>query len=293
MPFAIVYQDYARNAVLGGGNFVSTLPRANLQTDDPRTVARTLSADADDTFITADLGAIRQIGGIVLGPTNASPGSSYRIRSYADAGMTVAKYDSGVKELSGAVVDWSDTNEWLEWEDPDFWLGLIPSDVEELPLYIVETIPAAQVGEGNAQWWKIELFDPGNAQGHIDIGRLVLGRVFRPVNNYEPGSNEFSFQWLTDVTESIGGLRTYWERGMRRSGRFSWPVVDESEAFDDWFRLGLRSGLSRQVFIIPEESDTGELLRKRAFLATLTKSPPLVQINLDLASTSIDAEEVI
>jgi hypothetical protein len=293
MPVVIGYQDYAAMATFGGAaSFVTGLPLTNVQDPDPRTVARTASADPADTQFTVNLGAARPVGLIAIGPLNMSPGSTGRIRGYSDAGMSSEVYDTGVLTVEGTLIDWADTDEWLAWEDVDFWLGVSESEVAELPLYLIHVVPAASAAQATAQFWKVTLEDTANFDGYIDIGGVHFMRVHRPAWNYGEG-NSFELTWLTDVAESLGGLRTWWNRGMRRRLRLTWSALPQDEVFDDWFRIALKSRTDKPVFLVPEEGDDVTNMRKRAFLATLTATPAIQQIVHALAAVSIDAEEVI
>lgn len=288
MGFALVYENFADQGVLSGGAWL--MPAANLQDADLGAVAR---AGAAGALVNVDLGGLKPVGGIVLGPTNLSPGATYRTRAYQDAAQTILAYDSGVLTVQGNAVDWSRPAAWLEWEDPNFWLGIVPTDAPELPFYVAHLIPAASSGAALAQFWRIEAADPGNPDGVIDFGRLLMGRIFRPSQNYAYDGNDFGIEPLVDITESLGGSEAFWDRGMRRTFRASWPTLPEAEAFDAWIRIALRARTSRQVFVVPEESDAEDLMRKRAFLARFRATPRLAQTFFQHAASSIDLQEVL
>jgi hypothetical protein len=291
MPFAVVYENYADGAVFSGGSY--SLSLENLKNDDIHRVARSSSLDPAATQFTVNLGAQRPVGAVILGPLNIAPGATFRIRSFADQDMTEPLYDSSVITVGGTVIDWSDLSQWFEWEDNNFWEGVPQPDLPELPRYAIGTIPAEVAGQGLAQFWLVEINDPSNPSGYVDMGRLLMGRIFRPSLNYAPESNELSFSMLTDVTESLGGRRTYWFRGMRRLFRCSFPMGPENEAFEDWLRLAVRARTDKQIFVIPEETDDVDYLQRRAFLATLRQPPAIVQVLVERASVVFDAEEVI
>jgi hypothetical protein len=292
MPLVIVHSDKASSAVLSGGDWVSSLPLSNVKTPDIRSVARTVSSDNSDTYINVDLGEVASIGGIVIGPINMSPGATWRVVSYEDFALTTVLYDSGLIQNSGSVIDWTDPNDYLEWEHPNFWLGQLETDLDELPLYLVHIVPLESSGLATAQYWSLEFFDEANADGHLDIGRVYMGPVYRPSVNYAEGS-EFTFEPITDVTESLGGLRTYWHRGLRRTLRCSWPRIPESEAFSDWYRMMIKHRTDRQFFVVPEEDDEPDMIRKRAILATYKQIPTIQQLVYQDAAVAFDAEEVL
>lgn len=291
MPFALIYQNFADNAVLGGTAFLSSLPATNMQDPDIGVVARTTAVT--ETTITVDLGNSRPVGGVVLGPINIGPGGQWRIRSYADVALSDLQYDSGLKTRSGTLMDWADVPHWLEWEDDNFWDGVLSDDLSELPFFIVEAIAAASASAATAQFWKIDLIDPSNAQGYFNVGRLLMGRIYRPSLNFAPDNNDFAVQWLSDVGETLGGFRAWWVRAMRRTWRMAWPSLPEDEAWSDWFQIAIKSRIDQHVFVIPDEADDEALMRKRAILATLKQSPSIALANVSRAALALDAEEVI
>jgi hypothetical protein len=288
-----VYDNFADRAILSGGSYVAGLPRANAQDADIGLVARTTDATSASTRLHVDLGTEQPVGGVVLGPINMTPGSTYRVRSYDQAAMTTLRYDSGIKTIAGAgPIDWTTPTEWTEWENPGFWLGIESlSDLADTALYLVEIVPAAQATLANKRFWKIELFDAGNADGYLEFGRLLVGRAWRPSINYGDGA-DISVEPLTDVVETLSGRRAHWERGLRRVWRASFDRLPEDEAFAEVLRMQARLRTSRQFFLCPDPEDE-DFLQRRSFLATLKAPPPLSQINLFRASTSFDCEEVL
>lgn len=291
MSFALVYENFADQAVLAGGGW--SMPLTNLQDPDIGLPARSSTAAATDSVITANLGAEQPVGGIVLGPTNLSPGATYRIRAYSNAALTTLTYDSGTLRIEGNAIDWSNPAAWLEWEDPNFWSGIVPTGAPELPLYVTHLITPANSSFARAQFWRLEFADPTNPDGAIQFGRLYIGRIYRPTKNYGYDGNEFGIDPLVDITESLGGSETFWDRGMRRTFRASWQVLPETEVFDAWVTIMLRSRTSRQVFVIPEENDADEMQRKRAFLARFKTTPRIAQSMFQRATTAIDVQEVL
>ncbi len=293
MGLVLVYDSFSDNAVFSGGSW--DLALTNLRLDDVGRVAQSASLDPEDTQFAVDLGKARPVGGIVIGPCNSGAGATAVITAYSDAAMTTQVYTSGTIEGTADSVDWSNTSDWLAWEDPDFWLGMKSTDpeVEALPFYFDHVVPAAVSSSALARYWKVEIDDPNNPEGRLRVGRAIFGRSYRPAHNYGYGNNETGVTWVTDTRESLMGRRTYWARYMRRRVRFGWEYLPEAEAFGDWFRLSARTGLHKQIFIVPEEADTGTLRRKRAFLATLTEAPAIQQVIFEHASLALQADEVI
>src|SRR5260221_31083 len=177
----ILYENFADSGILSGGSWLSALPLANMQDPDIQKVARSSNATNAATLFTINLGSAQPVDGIALGPVNISPGATWRWRGYSDSGYSVLVYDSGVQIASGSVIDWTGPSSgWLEWEDPGFWYGIAQA-LDELPQYLFHIAPTAQL----VQYWKLEIFDAANANGFIQIGRLLIARAFRPSINYD------------------------------------------------------------------------------------------------------------
>lgn len=282
-----IYQNYADAAAVSGGSYV--LPLSNLKDPDIGRVARSTNPLATSTLLRVDLGAPRAIGGLALGPTNLSPGAQFLARAYSDAAYSVQVFTIGTQTISGTLMDWGDPAHWLAWEDPGFWFGI--PDIFEQALFAPWAFAIFQA-DVTARYWLIEVFDEGNRDGYVQFGRLVMGRAFRPSVNYVPGA-EFRVDPIFMRSESIGGRRDDWDIGRRRALRVSFPeLLTESELFNDILRMQHVLGASKQLFVVPDPDDTGNL-QKRSFLATMKAPPPIVQAGMARGSTAFDLEEVL
>lgn len=292
MPIAIIYENFADKGQVTGPGFLESHPATMVQDTDIGLVARTESAAEEDMVIEFDLGAARPVGGLAFGPLNAGPGASFHIEGFSDAAMTDLVYDPGVIVLPGATTNWADTSDWLPWEDPNFWFGIKENEWPELPSYAVHAVPAEDAALAFTRYWRVSFSDPGNTSGFLSIGRALIGRVYRPSHNYSYSGNETGFMPLTDVSESLGGSRSYFHRGMRRRFRCAWDALPEAEAFTDWYRIAIRSRIDQHLFVIPDEADLLSYQR-RALLATMTALPPIQQALFQRAAITFDCEEVL
>jgi hypothetical protein len=294
MGLVLLGQNFADTGDLSGGSYNSALPLDHVKDEDIGVVAETSNALNASTIIIANLGAARHVGGVVVGPTNMSPGSTYRVRGYSDLAMTSLSYDSGIQTIAGTTIDWGNQATWLAWEDPGFWEG-VPNILEraDVPLYLVEIIAEASLSQAFVQYWKIEIFDTANADGRLRFGRLGIFRAYRPAINYGE-DNQFVVNNPVDIrSTSIGGKETIWTLAKPRSARFGLQWVDEDELFVDLFRFG-RLDSSAQFFLVPDPDDTTSF-QKRSFLCRLKTAPPIVQslAPIGTGTTVIDAIEVI
>lgn len=285
--FVALYLNYAEEGIFSGGSWLGGLPLTNLQDQDIGTIARSTNLSTSSTQFRIDLGVEREVGGIAIGPTNMSPGSQFRIRSYADAGYTTLLYDGGVKVIGGTVV--ASLN--LEWENPGFWYGVEDVDDQTTAPWIIEVIPTASLANAIARYWKVEILDTSNSDGFVEAGLCYVGRAFRPTLNFDE-NNSFTRIELTDSVEALGGQKNYWHRGSRRTMRVTWWRLDDTEGWNDIYRMATRLGIHKPMFVVPDPDDSTNM-QKRSFLATFRQSPELRLIIADGVTTGFDLEEVL
>lgn len=280
--------NFAETATLSGGTWEGNLPQSNLQHPDIDTIARTESAAEEDTQIKIALGSARPVGGIAVGPSNPTPGSTWTVQGFSGVDFTTEVVNSGTLTVPGTSADSLD----YEWLDPEFWFGRDTS-IEVFPFVHSWVIPDANLAAAaTAQSWWIKFFDEDNIDGYRDFGWLAGSRCWRPSINYSPGDNSFSVEKLGDQSESILGKRNYWDRGLRRNWRANFGFLGQSEAFDDVGRMMRVLHNSRQFFVSPDPTDTARL-RDRSFIATFKAIPSIALSNVDLAATAFDCEEVL
>lgn len=283
---AIIYRNFADYGTLSGGNWqTGSLGLANLQTPYLAEAARSVDTAPASTRFDADLGRVASIGGIAFGPTSARTTATFRVRAWYDAGHTSPLYDSGVISFPGVAVDSLE----LEWEEDGFWAG-ISDEVEDQGkgITVIHLTRAVVV----ARYWTVEIFDEGNPAGFIDVGRLVIGSVWQPADNYAYDGNEFGLDPLTDMEEGRSGVRFFNPRNSRRTFSFGFPYLPEDETFDQIYRLATRSGAHNHVVVIPRPNDLGSYQRE-AFIGTLGMMPSLRRVAPGLAGTSFKIEEAL
>lgn len=282
----LLYNNYADTGTFSGGSWQPALPLTNMQTSDVQRVARSINAMSGSTTFDIDLGLPRTVDGIAFGPINLSPGATWQARFYSDSAHTALVHNTGIQQSVGDVINWADSGEWFEWEDPRFWLGII-GDIDQLPFYAYYVAP----NQFLAQYVRVNISDSDNASGYVQIGRVLVTQAYRPSFNYDE-DNEITVEPLVDVVESLGGRRSYWERGVRRRARYSFPNLTEDELFGDVLSVALRASTSRQVFVVPDPADeqTGT---RRSFLATMARSPSIRQLLIDRGTTAFEFEEVL
>ncbi|XYD07423.1 hypothetical protein R1A27_20145 [Methylobacterium sp. NMS12] len=280
---ALIYENYADRGALSGGSWqAGSLRLANLQTPYLAEVARSTSTAEAATQFTVDFGQPYIIGGIAFGPCNVRPDALCRYRFYDDNGLV---YDSLLLPFPGSTVESAN----LEWEDSGFWEGTT-REFDDLfkGIYLISVLSVPM----SCERITVEIFDAGNPDGFIEIGRLICGKVWSPSTNYGPDGHSHDLDDLTDREEGRSGARFYNPRPMRRLFSFSFDYLPEAETFRDVYRIATRSGTHRQVVVIPNPADPDSYVRE-AFVGTLGTPPSLRRPSAGEAATAFKIEEVL
>lgn len=283
---ALLHLNYADAATLSGGSWA--MPLSNLQSVSLGAVARSTNMATASTQMTADLGAVRAVGGVALGPVNIGPGAQFRIRASNVSNFASLLADTGWLSATAAGMDWSDTSGWLAWEDIGFWTGTLDAFNRDLGATWLFTIFPADVV---ARYVKFEVDDPNNVDGYLQASRLLIAKAFRPSVNYAVGA-EMGVTPIFQRLESIGGQRFDWDLNRRRTLRVTFPLLNNGELFGDIFRIQYVTGVTSHVFVVADPDDTSNLY-KRSFLATFRSAPPIVQAYNGGGNTTFDLEEVL
>lgn len=285
-PLTILYDNHADVAELSGGDWVDsdTIKLSNLQTPYMSEIARSASAEAEDTQFVVALDRTRQIGGIALGAVSVRPDATWRIRIYDDAELTELVHDSGEMDLPGVIVDSTE----LEWESDNFWEG-IPDDFDDIFRGGVDLIylPGENV---IAQYVLVNLYNETHPKGYIDIGRLMVGTRWSPLHNYSYGSNSLSFEDQTDEEESRNGTKFFHDRNMRRVFGFAFQYLPDVQTIRDIYHMATRARRSRQIVVIPFPDDPPTFHRE-AFFGTLRQIPALQREFFGTVNTEFLIEE--
>jgi hypothetical protein len=262
------------------------LPLSNLRDPLLSNVARSDTDDTADTQFVVDLGAPRDIKVISIPSHNLSrTGSTWRARGYSDSGLSALVYDTGTLDVWPIVYPFGS----LPFHHPSFWDGKIEPEVAAggYPMPIVHVADVAQV----AQYWKFEFDDTSNADGYVELSRLVLAPGWQPPVNMQYGAQ---LGWETDTTfeTSLGGVRFHTRRDGRRVARFVLRNIPEDDAMVWPFEMMRELGVDGQVMFVFNPTDTAHLAR-RSFLATLRRLSPLEFVSFDNMQIAFELEEVL
>lgn len=167
----IIADDAALRATVAASSTQPGLSVASLLTDEPMEVHRMIGTSGSYllSFAQPEL-----IGGIHRPWSNDSPGSMQRARGFADAGRTQLLFDTG-------------------------WHLCCPARALEIRGWTAaQAASAYRFGGGAhartwlantaAQYLQVDVSDPGNLQGYLESGRIVVGAWWSPEENADYGA---------------------------------------------------------------------------------------------------------
>ena len=210
-------------ATLSGGNWQSTLPRANLQLRELYKIARSATAANADTKFTATFANPVTAQHFALGRTNMTPGGALvRLTVLDPADDVTVLFQSAWQAVSAESrarynVDW---------------------------IYAHTTALTSRI-------WTFEIDDDSNAAGFVDVARGWLGPTFQPSINYDVAGNGLGVVDPTIVEEAIGGAEDADERPRRRTFRFLLDRQEEDVGMD-LYDMILEKGIWGEWLIDPK-----------------------------------------
>jgi hypothetical protein len=246
-----------------------------------------------------------------------SPGMSILLAAVADPGVTltagVVSYDHLTRLLrfnvtsktgSGVHTAWvvtrqdADIRVWPEvrkigsgtWADDYTWGGILavgpnyrPPAVHLIPLHTGSADPIYQ------RYGRLDLADPENPAGHVDLSKLVIAAVWQPRHNVQPG---FTLEPVdtSPRVRSSGGTLYVDARQMYRRLTVTLAEMSKEEAYSQAFELQARLGVSRPCIVVVEPDDPINLHRLTLY-GSLIKTAEVRYDHLDSYSVTLTFEE--
>jgi hypothetical protein len=166
----------------------------------------------------------------------------------------------------------------MKYGDPDFWTGVLRNRIiTRFPKFLAHVMPASEKYSGaTARYVGVEIDDQDNADGYSQIGFGMVGPVWQSSINYGE-NNGYGVTPLTDMSETLGGKRNYWDRGKRRTWNGAFGFLSADETFYTLTRLIADQGDSNPVFIMPDQTDVLHL-QSRCFLSSVKSLSPIQQL---------------
>lgn len=256
MATVLGYSNQIDNATLGGGSWNASYPLSNLKNRYLSKTARSANTLAASTIITLNLGIAHRIGVVALVSHNLTANiATVRIQAYSDSGFTTQTYDSGaLTAYSGS--DFATTFSYIE-----------------------------------AQFWKISITDTANASGYVSVGRVFIGWRFRPSNNIDWNAS-LGVESSTQFKRALGGPEFFDERPNRRVWQGKWSWLSDSEAYSTLIAIQRGADISREVYLMEDDTDTA-YRNQRWFLGRFRTLSPVEWPYVSLHSVGIEIGELL
>lgn len=273
------YPNRADGGTFSGGSWIASLPVSNLSSRELWKVGRSNGLTLANTKFSVDLGAAQNQRVFSLVNHNLSQTATWRVSMGTTAGATDI-WQSLWKPA------WTMTfQSFIEWGSSIWWS--VPGGDEYLrsPYYSIILAPDTF----NARYLTVEINDPTNADGYVQIGRFFSGDVIQPEYNAAMGLQD-SWKDLSTAEYSESGAMWANVRRKMRAVAFSLPYVQTAEAAY-FHELQRQVGITGEVLYIPYPSDLSENQRY-GFLGRFTELSPFDYPFYRVRSLPVKIEEL-
>lgn len=275
----------ATPTVAAYGGWTAGLPAANVLTPKLAEIARSTDATTANTKLRIDLGAPRDIWMVAIPKSNVSVAGLIRVRLFSDSGYSTEVATTGWLDY------WADVYAWgaRPWGSSGLFSSKFSAEeAAGYPAVWYYVFSALKI----ARYLEIEFDDTANADGYIDVSRVVAAPAWQAVINPIYGQTSIRWESASTVRRSRTGVKIVDRRPARRVAVCAFDSVSYTEGFTYPFEMSRRLDLDGEVFFITDPDDTVQTLR-RAFLANLRVLPDLAYSTFEEFSTVIEIEEVL
>lgn len=137
----------------------------------------------------------------------------------------------------------------------------------------------------SARYWRIATSAGGT------IGRVFIGPTFKPTNNID-WNPSIAVESKTGILESLGGPEYFDERPNRRIMTSQWSWLTDAEAYNVLLAIQRSHDVSREVYLILEDTDTS-YRGSTNFLARFRTLSPVEWPYLSIHSCGIELGELL
>ena len=250
---------------LSGGDWIDELPLKNLLEERMEFIARSRTVSPLDTRFDAALAETTDLAAVYIGWTNCTPAARVRASFWPTLDMSAPP----------AV-----TTGWLE--------GLVPAEADEdrsPSIYIILDSAVA----ARAVW--IEIEDPFNPSGYLDIASFFVGPFFQPSINYGYEGNNLRFIDRAVVATSLNGEDLVRSRAEPRAWRGSFDHLPEAELFGAGYDFLRSAKRGSRVLFIADPGAAPALLQRMAFLGRVTERDGLSQTSFARGGAGLTIQE--
>jgi hypothetical protein len=225
-------------ATIAAGSEVSSLPAANLQSQQPKKVWRS-SSTAD--YVTLSCAAPVAANMLAVSGHNFSAAGLFRVRGANSPADTTAapSVDTGWQSV------WPVTGKPADAYWPRYLSALLWSN------------------DALYQCWRIDFADPSVTLTYLEAGRLALGRYWQPTINFDLGGtplgrDQRDVQTVTDYGELFTDRR---QRSAARRMSLQISGADKREVLDGIQEIQRLAGMAGDVFVLLDPNATTDFHR--------------------------------
>lgn len=237
-----------------GGFWRPELPVTNLLDAVSGAPARTEDCAPGSASAWFDLGLAREVLIAVIPQSNATNNARVRLRGFASPDA------SGVPVCdTGAVPFFADPYPFgsVDWGHPSIFSATVDAETALLfPQPWIFVFPAAQT----ARYWLLEIEDPANPDGYLELNRVILAPGYQPSRNMAYGA-AVRIVDPSETQRSYGGRIFGEARQKYRVATFRLDRIPTAEALINIHDMHARQGISGEVFFVWDPEDPANLGR--------------------------------
>lgn len=262
----LFFENLVDTATLSASSAVSTLPVTNLQDYEPSIVWRPTGCTAE--YVQSDLGSSQTVQAVIAWNHNWTNASAVRLRVSDNSDMSSPTYDSGSVDGWTSIVGAGEGGAGLG------GVGGAPvlSAFNQYRFYRVLLLPSGTMG----RYVRLDIVDPTNAAGYVQMGRLFIGGYVQPTINFSYGW-KLGWKDLGSTVRTDSGSARLNRRGKYRTLDLTFDFLEEGEALTWGDDIGRIVGSSRDMFVVPEPDATTSIQYRTTLYGVPTLNGPLDQ----------------
>lgn len=278
----LFYQNLVDTASLSASSSVGTLPVTNLADYRPTIVWRATGRTAE--YVQADLGSTQFVQSVIAWNHNWTNASTIRLRVSNNSDMSSPTYDSGTVDGWPSIVGAGEGGAGIGGAGG----APILSAFNQYRFYRVLLIP----GSVSGRYVRLDMADPTNSAGYVQMGRLFIGSYLQPTINFQYGW-KLGWKDLGLATRTDSGSVRFSKRGKHRVLELSWDYLEQGEALVSFDDIGRIVGMSRDMFAVPMPDAGTSLQYRTAIYGVPTVNGPVAGVSAPaFYSFSLTLEEI-
>jgi hypothetical protein len=242
-------------AALSGGAWLPALPLANLLDMLQAVKARSVDCAPASTQFYIDLGISRPLRLFAAEAHNFSETASWRISGSNSPDMSSLTIDNGWQTVYPTQPTLS-----IPWESPSWWSGVMTAEQRAYyPSHAVQYLP----GPAYARYLHVEISDPNNPAGYVELGRIFAGPAWVPRYDMDYGI-KVAHETATTVETMMAAGEGFDVKPLVRVCTFDLDWLTPEEVFGVVFDLERQLGIHGEAYFVPFQGRP-DLLIQSAF----------------------------